>query len=186
MGSVGFELYSLYIKEVLSKLKNAKAADILPQDVIVNLYKNAIIPEEYISSPSIRISFYRKLSSVNSMIDVDNIEYELIDRFGPFPRPIQRLINNWKMKISAASCGVLSIEKKGSLLSVILCQSTLEHSVDLVFKSLPEISTAMGWEYHFKSQKNDNLCILFNIVKDGDISSKVLMFMDKLQAIIKL
>ena len=90
------------------------------------------------------------------------------------------------MKVSAASCGVLAIEKRNSLLSVILCQLTLEHSVDLVFKSLPELSTAMGWEYHFKSQKNDNLCILFNVEKDGDISSKVLIFMNKLQAIIKL
>ena len=186
VGSVGFELYSLYIKEVLSKLKDTKTAKILPQDVIVNMYKNAIISEEYISSPSIRISFYRKLSSVNSMIDIHNIEYELIDRFGPFPNSIQRLINNWKMKVSAASCGVLSIEKRDSLLSIVLCQSTLEHSVDLVFKSLPELSASMGWKYHFKSQKNDNLCILFNIERDEDISSKVLMFMDKLQAIIKL
>lgn len=185
VGSIGFELYSLYIKEVLSKLKGVKTPDILPQDVIVNIYKNAIIPEKYIPSPSIRISFYRKLSSVDTIIDIDNIEDELIDRFGPIPNNIKKLIYNWKVKVSAASCGVLSIEKKGSILSILLCQSTLEHSIKSVFKSLPQLSTEMGWEYHFKSKKNDELCILFNIEKDGDISSKVLMFMDKLRAIIK-
>ena len=131
------------------------------------------------------ISFYRKLSSVDTIIDIDNIEDELIDRFGPIPNNIKKLIYNWKVKVSAASCGILSIEKKGSILSILLCQSTLEHSIESVFKSLPQLSTEIGWEYHFKSKKNDELCILFNIEKDGDISSKVLMFMDKLRAIIK-
>ena len=36
----------------------------------------------------------------------------------------------------------------------------------------------------FKSQKNNNLCILFNIDGSRDISSKVLVFMNKLRTII--
>ena len=93
--------------------------------------------------------------------------------------------NLWKIKIVASSCGVLSLEKTDGILSVILYRSTLENFVDLIFKSLPGIAKELDWQYHFKSQNNNNLCILFNIESRGDISSKVLMFMDKLQVLIK-
>ena len=185
-GSVGFELYSLYIKDVLTKLKDEKIPNILPQDIIINVFKNTIIPEEYISSPSIRISFYRKLSSVDSIESINVIEGELINRFGPTPVSVNLLISVWKMKVLASSCGIIAIEKSKKTLSFVLSQSTLEHSVELLFKSLPDISKEMNWEYHFKPQNNNNLCILFNISNSGDISSKVLVFMDKLRAIIKL
>ena len=185
VGRVGFELYSLYIMEVLAKRKEEKAPDILPQDVIVGLYKNTIIPEIYIPSPSIRISFYRKLSSVASIEGINDIENELIDRFGPPPASIGLLINLWKIRVAASACGVLSIEKSNGILSIILCQTTLEHSIDLIFKHLPGMSKELGWEYHFKSQNNSNLCLLFNLGSGEDISSKVLMFMNKLRTIIK-
>ncbi len=185
VGRVGFELYSLYIKEVLARMKEEKVPDILPQDVIVSMYKNALIPEEYIPSPSIRISFYRKLSSVGSIENINDIESELINRFGPPPVSIDRLITLWKIKVTASTCGVLSLEKSNRILSITLCQTTVEHSIDLIFKHLPEMSKELGWEYHFKSQSNNNLCLLFNLGGSRDISSKVLVFMDKLRTIIK-
>jgi transcription-repair coupling factor (superfamily II helicase) len=186
VGGVGFELYSLYIKDVLSRLGHEKKSALMPQDVIVNMYNNAIISEEYIPSPSIRISFYRKLSSVVSIDNINDIEGELIDRFGPTPLCVDLLINVWKMKVAASTSGVLSLEKRNGILSVILYQSILEHSVDLIFEFISEISKELDWEYHFKSQNNNNLCILFNIGNSGDISSKVLVFMDKLQPLITL
>jgi transcription-repair coupling factor (superfamily II helicase) len=186
VGRVGFELYSLYIKEVLARLRENKVPDIFPQDVIVNIHKNTIIPEEYISSPSIRISFYRKLSSVVSIENINDIENELIDRFGPTPASIRPLINFWKIRVVASTCGILSLEKSNGILSIILCQSFLEHSIDLIFKHLPGISKDLGWGYQFKPQKNNNLCLLFNLGNSLEISSKVLVFMDKLRTIIKL
>ena len=186
VGRVGFELYSLYIKEVLASLKKESVPDIFPQDIIVNIYKNTIIPEEYISSPSIRISFYRKLSSVVSIENINDIENELTNRFGPTPTSIRPLIDFWKIRVIASSCGILSLEKSKGILSVILCQSFLEHSIDLIFKHLPALSKELGWEYQFKPQNNNNLCLLFNLDNDTEISSKVLVFMNKLRAIIKL
>jgi len=170
---------------VLTKLKKEKTPNLLPQDVIVSMYKNTIIPEEYISSPSIRISFYRKLSSITSIENINDIEVELNDRFGPPPLSIDQLIEFWKIKVVASTCGILALEKSNEILSIILSQSILEHSIDLIFNHLPEVSKELGWEYHFKSQKNNNLCILFNIDGSRDISSKVLVFMNKLRTIIK-
>lgn len=185
VGRVGFELYSLFIKDVLAKLRNEKAPDILPQDVVVNIYKNSIIPEEYISSPSIRISFYRKLSSVSSLASINLIKSELIDRFGPTPPSVVRLIDVWKIRVLASICGVFSIESLNGVLLIDIKGVMLEHSVEQVIKFLPEISQELGWEYRFKPQNNSSLSVIFSCGDDRYIASKVLVFMNKLQLIIK-
>jgi len=183
-GRVGFELYSEYIKEALVKIRTIKVPEILPQDVIINIYNNAIILDEYLPSASIRISFYRRLSSVLDLKNIETIETELINRFGPFPDSVKRLITTWKMKVIASNVGVLAIEKKKSHLALVLCQTYLEPFIENVFKCLPKLAKDVGWEYYFKTQKNENLSIQFNINSNEDISSKVFMFMDKLRAII--
>ena len=185
VGRVGFELYSIFIKDVLVKLKNEKLPDVLPQDVIVNLYKNSTIPEKYISSPSIRISFYRKLSFVSSLEGVDLIRGELINRFGPTPISVNRLIAIWKIRVLASESGVLSVEYSKETLIITLGGSVLEPFVDLIVKQLPEISGGLGWKYRFKPQNNSDLCIMLGVGVDRDISSKVLVFVNKLHAIIK-
>ena len=183
-GRVGFELYSLFIKDILAKLRNEKSPDILPQDVVVSIYKNSIIPEEYISSPSIRISFYRKLSSVSSLENVGLIRDELIDRFGPMPPSVVRLIDVWKIRVLAPACGVVSLESLGESLVINLSGLVVEHSIKLVVKSLPRISQELGWKYRFMPQSNSNLSIILSVGNDRNIASKVLIFMNKLRIII--
>ena len=61
----------------------------------------------------------------------------------------------------------------------------LEHSVEQVIKFLPEISQELGWEYRFKPQNNSGLSIILSCGNDRYIASKVLVFMNKLQPIIK-
>ena len=61
----------------------------------------------------------------------------------------------------------------------------VEHSFERVVKFLPEISQELGWEYRFKPQKNSGLSIILSCGDDRYITSKVLVFMNKLQPIIK-
>jgi transcription-repair coupling factor (superfamily II helicase) len=119
------------------------------------------------------------------MENINDIEGELINRFGPLPSSVGRLINLWRIRVAASTCGVLSLDKSNGILSIILCQTAAEHSLGLILKHLPEMSRVLGWEYRFKSQNNNNLCILFNLGGSRDISSKVLVFIDKLRTIIK-
>ena len=111
IGGVGFELYSKYIKEVLSEIKKKSIKPISPQDVVVNIFKSNVIPEEYIESPSLRISFYRKLGIITNNSELNSIKNEMTNRFGPIPRPVSMLFIVWEIKLLASSVGILSVEQ---------------------------------------------------------------------------
>ena len=58
-GSLGYEMYTKMIQKSLHETGRLDTDfKLLPEDVVVNIYKGRIIPEEYVSIENIRISIY--------------------------------------------------------------------------------------------------------------------------------
>lgn len=107
---VGFDLYMEMLERAVAEIKGEKIVEeIEPQ---LKLKISAYIPEEYIPDITLRLSFYRRLSSVKSINDLYDLKDELVDRFGKMPDEVQNLINIIKIKIFARS---LNIEKISDL-----------------------------------------------------------------------
>ncbi len=183
VGSVGFELYSVYIKEALTKL-NKQEVLLSPQDVVVKIFNSAIIPEEYLPSTNLRIQFYRRINSVESLESLGLIKKEIENRVGPIPLLLENLFNVWKVKCLGAITGVQSIEKNGTLLSVVFEKTFVEPRLDSIFKLLPDFSAMTGWEYQFKPKLDNGFVVVFRI-NNGDISSTMITFLNKLDTVFK-
>lgn len=108
MISVGFELYAEMLAEAIRELQGQPEETFFlpPVDVPVNVY----IPPGYIADESQRIFFYKKMAAVRKMQDVDEIEKELRDRFGPLPEVVQNALWLLRLRLQAARIGVAEVK----------------------------------------------------------------------------
>ncbi len=72
----------------------------------------ANLPTGYIAEPRLRIDVYRRLALADSVEDVQAIRDEIIDRFGPLPRPSEALIAVSEIRVLAERIGVCRVESE--------------------------------------------------------------------------
>ncbi|HSY43574.1 MAG TPA: TRCF domain-containing protein, partial [Candidatus Acidoferrum sp.] len=71
---------------------------------------HATLPHSYVTDPRHRIEIYRKLAQANGTAALKALEKELRDRFGPFPPPVELLLQIAELKVLAAEKSVTAIE----------------------------------------------------------------------------
>ncbi len=104
---VGFEYYSEILKEEVARMKGEDY--VTPLEVDISLPLNAYIPEDYIDSARLRLSFYRRLAGTKEEETLKELTDELYDRFGSIPGPLRNLLKIIKLKILASKAGVSGI-----------------------------------------------------------------------------
>ncbi len=107
---VGFELYSEILKQEVAALRGETY--MMPLEVEIQLPVEAYIPEKYIDSPALRLSFYRKLSSITERDALRSLKDELEDRFGPVPAETLNLIRVMDIKLRASKAGLRRVYMK--------------------------------------------------------------------------
>ena len=76
----------------------------------INLGASVLIPEEYVADLNVRMSLYRRLSSIGTREEIDRFAAELIDRFGPLPEEVKHLFEIVFIKQLAKAAGVEKID----------------------------------------------------------------------------
>ncbi|PYI95961.1 MAG: transcription-repair coupling factor [Verrucomicrobia bacterium] len=70
----------------------------------------AFIPVAYVSDPALRIRAYRNVAEVTSQEQLDRLQRDWRDRFGPVPPAVDNLFALIKIKLAAAESGVSRVE----------------------------------------------------------------------------
>jgi transcription-repair coupling factor (superfamily II helicase) len=98
---VGVELYQQMLEDAIHAAK-AETEQVLEVEEAwspqVNYGVPVLIPEEYVNSLPLRMSLYRRISSLKSKDEIDAFAAELIDRFGPIPEEVANLLDIIEMK----------------------------------------------------------------------------------------
>src|SRR5690554_5271985 len=77
--SVGMELYMKLLDEVMTGKE-----DVTPkQEGLDQVFSKRHIPSTYINHDPVRIEIHKRIASLNTMKDLDDLRAELVDRFGP-------------------------------------------------------------------------------------------------------
>ncbi len=79
----------------------------------------AYIPSAYIPQTQLRVDFYRKISMSASLEEVEAIRFEMSDRFGALPSPVDYLIKVARVRVCAELRGFVKIETQGNLLKLL-------------------------------------------------------------------
>jgi transcription-repair coupling factor (superfamily II helicase) len=96
---VGFDMYMEMLEKAVAGLKGEEIREEFDPHIRIRL--SAIIPEEYIPDIALRLSLYRRISSVKSMQELSELKDEIADRFGSMPDEIKNLLNIVQVKILA-------------------------------------------------------------------------------------
>ena len=123
VNSVGYELYMDLLNETLAEAKGEPIAD-RELDPEINLKVPALIPDVYISDIRIRLSYYKALSEISSHEELDRIEDELKDQFGPIPEPVINLMGLMLIRKQCKDLGVRDISAGLKNISLIFTERT--------------------------------------------------------------
>jgi transcription-repair coupling factor (superfamily II helicase) len=113
MHEIGFQLYSDMLNEAVRSLKNGKEPDLaapLSSTTEINLHVPALLPNDYCGDVHERLSIYKRLANCNAQDKIDDLQEELIDRFGKLPDPAKALIETHRLRIAAKSIGIVKID----------------------------------------------------------------------------
>ncbi len=77
--------------------------------VDVDLPHEAYLPDDYVSDPRQKIDLYRRLTRVESDDQLGPLREEMIDRFGPLPDAVERLLEIAELRLDAAVWQIDSI-----------------------------------------------------------------------------
>ncbi len=127
VSETGVELYQQMLLETIEELKNQNGVTKnqtqetfeLDFAVQIKLGISLLIPEDYMSDLSLRMSFYKKIANIKNDEDEENLTNEMNDRFGKVPSEILNLMEIAKLKWSCKKVGIEKLEanSQGILIS---------------------------------------------------------------------
>jgi len=100
------------LEEAVKEIKGIK--EVSPRVVEIDLKLEAYIPDQYISDDRQRLAIYRRMNLIDKQAAVNDLKKELIDRFGNFPAPVNKLFDLLNLKMKALKAGVVSIKEEDS------------------------------------------------------------------------
>jgi len=113
MQEIGFHLYSDMLNHAVKQLKAGKEPDLnapLGVTTEINLHNPALLPNKYCPDVHERLVLYKRLANCNDENDLDNLQEELIDRFGLLPEQGETLMACHRLRIAAKPLGIIKID----------------------------------------------------------------------------
>lgn len=116
VAAVGFELYAQMLEETVHELKGGKIKVQIEPDIQLGL--PAYIPEAYIPDVNQRLVFYKKLANVEDRSELEELGYEMEDRFGPLPELVLALIEVMDLRRILRMYMVSAVSKRAELVTL--------------------------------------------------------------------
>jgi transcription-repair coupling factor (superfamily II helicase) len=121
MAAVGFDLYSRLLAEAVEEVKarrELREPILAPTQAVLDLPIDAHLPDGYVPDEAQKLELYRRLARARSADDVAAFRHEAIDRFGPLPPPVVRLVEVAELRLAAEAAGIASISREDGQLVV--------------------------------------------------------------------
>jgi transcription-repair coupling factor (superfamily II helicase) len=81
--------------------------------VSIELPLASAIPTDYVEDRDLRLRLYRRMAETRQLSEVEDLQSELVDRFGPLPSEVENLLYQLKVRILAARAQVEGIGMEG-------------------------------------------------------------------------
>ena len=131
MESIGIDLYLRLVNRATNQIQKGEIESfILEKDIEVNLNTSTYIPEDYLPDINQRLIMYNRISSAISLEELKDIQIEMINRFGLFPKELKALFFESELTLIATEKNVNEIKIKKEHIEINFLDSTK----DKVFK----------------------------------------------------
>ena len=135
IAAVGFDLYSRLLAQSVHEARQHMAASgsqvppiedpvtdaflqPLERTVLINLPLDAYLPKTYVPDDTLRLQLYRRLAGLTAESQIDDMQAELKDRFGPLPQETVDLFYQLRLKVHAIAAGAKVISTEENQIAV--------------------------------------------------------------------
>jgi transcription-repair coupling factor (superfamily II helicase) len=145
IASVGFHLYTRMLTQAVKQLRRASGEAVEKDDelikssgylpVSVDLPLSVGIPIDYIPDQTLRLQLYRRMANIEDLAELDQLQEEFTDRFGPPVEQVRDLFYQLRVKLQAGRAGLVSVSAEGD--QIVLRFPPLPNGV--ISRELPPI-----------------------------------------------
>ena len=144
IAAVGFDLYTRLLSEAVESLRARMASNGAsgggdspkvpaalpePESVVetraaIELGIPASIPADYVQDLPTRLDVYRRIGSAGALDDLEEMEEEMADRFGPLPWQVENLLYVARLRLKAEGAGIESVYRDEKYVVLKLIEET--------------------------------------------------------------
>ena len=113
MQAIGFSFYMEMLDRAVEAMRKGEIVDLdqpLSSGPEINLRLPALIPDTYLADVHSRLILYKRIASVKEANELDELQVEMIDRFGLLPQPTKNLLRVTRLKLQAEQLGIVKLE----------------------------------------------------------------------------
>ena len=103
IAAVGYDLYCKMVTEAVAEMKGETTVE--PREIKIDIPVDAHLPNDYVPSEELRLEAYRRLADVTTTKQLEDIENEWRDRFGPLPQQARALLTVGALRVECIRCG---------------------------------------------------------------------------------
>lgn len=120
--AVGYELYMDLLEQAVHEARGQQPKpDIEPE---INLRIKALIPHSYMPDIRVRLSYYKALSNIQSIEEIDRIEATLRDQFGAPPDETINLFGLMMIRHQCKELGIRDVSAGANAISLAFTEQT--------------------------------------------------------------
>ena len=121
MEAVGFDYYIQLLEQTIRELKGEAVEEVKSE---IHLKVDIQIPEDYLPQMNLRLNLYKRISSAESLDEIQGIEEEVRDRFGPLPPSLLNLCQVGRIKFLAQKLKIQAVDRVDDRLVLKFLPST--------------------------------------------------------------
>ncbi len=107
IAAVGYDLYVQMVSEAVAELKGEELRP--PAEIKLDLPVDASLPAEYVEREDLRLEAYRRLATITTEAQVEDVRREWLDRYGPPPATAEALLAVGRLRAACARSGVREV-----------------------------------------------------------------------------
>ena len=160
--SVGFDLYSQMLTEAVQR-KQGKNTQSEKTSVEIDLGLDAYLPETYIEDERQKIEIYKRIRELETIDSLDELQDDLLDRFGEYPTEVAHLLSVGELKMNGDRSLLERIRRQGQQVVLTLSKAgTKAYDMEQLFSALgkTKLKSTLGVE---KDQMHIKLTIPNNM-----------------------
>ena len=111
--AVGFTLYMEMLERAVKAIRKGEQPNLeqpLGGGPEINLRLPALIPEDYLPDVNARLILYKRIASATDENALNELQVEMIDRFGLLPEPAKNLMRLTLLKLQAEQLGIAKVD----------------------------------------------------------------------------
>ncbi|MEE4185162.1 MAG: transcription-repair coupling factor [Gammaproteobacteria bacterium] len=110
---IGFSLYTELLSRAVAAIRRGDIPALetsQAESTEVNLHVPALLPEDYMPDVQMRLMHYKRIASAPDTGSLQELQVELIDRFGLLPESARNLFRQAQLRLQAMELGIRKVE----------------------------------------------------------------------------